>query len=56
MKNYKAPELEIVKFSHEDIITASSLPALVVDSSAASGEYNYEAADGAETKYGTFGQ
>ena len=24
MKNYKAPELEVVKFSHEDIMTASS--------------------------------
>ena len=23
MKNYKAPELEIVKFSHEDIMTTS---------------------------------
>ncbi len=24
MKNYKAPELEIVKFSHEDIMTTSN--------------------------------
>lgn len=26
MKNYKAPELEIVKFSHEDVMTVSGEP------------------------------
>ena len=56
MKNYKAPEREIVKFSHEDIMTTSNPDALQVankGTGAETGEYVYES-NGGEVKYGTF--
>ena len=55
MKNYKAPELEIVKFSHEDIMTTSNPDALQVAGGTGSteAEYTYQGSGGT-IKYGQF--
>ena len=52
MKNYKAPELEVIRFAAEDIITTSQA---AVKLTVADGSYDFdENATGAEMSYGEF--
>ena len=55
MKNYKEPKFEIVKFSHEDIMTVSNVDALQVagGTGSAEAEYTYQGSGGT-IKYGQF--
>lgn len=53
MKKYKAPELEIVKFSHEDIITVSAILDALVVGKEGNSEYSYEGTGG-KIKYRQF--
>lgn len=54
MKNYKAPELEVIRFAAEDIITTSGGQA-TVKLTVADGSYDFdENATGAEMSYGEF--